>query len=91
MDSRTSTRDAGIARLKRWSRAILFGATALAGAFAGLAAHSTGHKSAVRTTTRTVRTTTQQATTSEQPSTTIDPAPPPVVTQQPPVVASGGS
>jgi hypothetical protein len=63
-------RDAGLARLRRATRFVVFGATALAGAFAGLAAHSApGHKSrsvAVRTTTRTVRTTTQAATTSRR-------------------------
>ncbi len=93
-------RDAGVARLRRATRFVVFGATALAGAFAGLAAHSApGHKSrsvAVRTTTRTVRTTTQAATTA--PATTSDDAvptttatPPPVTTSVAPVATTGGT
>jgi hypothetical protein len=95
--SRSQARDAALARLKRSTRAVLFGATALAGAFAGLAAHSVPghHKSAARTVTRTIRTTTQAATTTDDApaTTTVAPAPPPppVTTQAPPVVASGGS
>ena len=42
-------RDAGLARLRRSTRRLVLGATALAGAFAGLAAHSRpGHKSRPR-------------------------------------------
>jgi type IV secretory pathway VirB10-like protein len=95
--SRSHARDAALARLKRATRVVLFGATALAGAFAGLAAHSAPghHKTAARTVTRTIRTTTQAATTDDAPATTsaapAPPPPPPVVTQAPPVVASGGS
>jgi hypothetical protein len=88
-----STRDAGVARLRRATRFVVFGATALAGAFAGLAAHSApGHKSrsvAVRTTTRTVRTTTQSATTSAPATTTA--TPPPVTTTFAPVATTGGT
>ena len=95
-----SARDAGVARLRRATRMILFGATALAGAFAGLAAHSApGHKSrsaAVRTTTRTVRTTTQSATitqsaTTAAPTTTTVAPPPPVTTTVAPVATTGGT
>jgi len=94
--SRSHARDAALVRLRRSTRVVLFGATALAGAFAGLAAHSVPghHKTAARTVTRTVRTTTQAATTDDAPATTSvapAPPPPPVVTQAPPVVASGGS
>jgi hypothetical protein len=45
-DPRARARDAGLARLRRATRFSIFGATALAGAFAGVAAHSSpGHKS----------------------------------------------
>jgi hypothetical protein len=92
-----AARDAGLARLRRATRFVVFGATALAGAFAGLAAHSApGHKSrsvAVRTTTRTVRTTTQSATTSAPPAntTTTTVTPPPVTTTVAPVATTGGT
>jgi hypothetical protein len=97
--TRSRARDAALVRLRRSTRVVLFGATALAGAFAGLAAHAAPghHKAALRTTTRTVRTTTQTPTTSAPtddqpaPTTVAPPPPPPVVTQAPPVVASGGS
>ncbi|MGZ4256785.1 MAG: hypothetical protein ACXVRE_03375 [Gaiellaceae bacterium] len=83
-----SARDAGVARLRRATRVVIFGATALAGAFAGLAAHSApGHKSrsvAVRTTTRTVRTTTQAATTAEAPAATTSGDATPTTTATPP-------
>jgi hypothetical protein len=92
----TRARDAGVARLRRATRFLVFGATALAGAFAGLAAHSApGHKSrsvAVRTTTRTVRTTTQAAPTTvapAAPTTTV--TPPPVTTTVAPVATTGGT
>jgi hypothetical protein len=90
-----AARDAGLARLRRATRFVVFGATALAGAFAGLAAHSApGHKSrsvAVRTTTRTVRTTTQSATTSAPATTTTTVTPPPVTTTVAPVATTGGT
>ena len=88
-----ASRDAGVARLRRATRFVVFGATALAGAFAGLAAHSApGHKSrsvAVRTATRTVRTTTQSATTASPATTTA--TPPPVTTPVAPVATTGGT
>lgn len=44
-DPRARARDHGLARLRRTTRISIFGATALAGAFAGVAAHSSpGHK-----------------------------------------------
>src|SRR4249920_3092139 len=44
-EPRERARDAGLARLRRTTRVTIFGATALAGAFAALAAHSApGHK-----------------------------------------------
>jgi hypothetical protein len=91
-----AARDAGVARLRRATRFVVLGATALAGAFAGLAAHSApGHKSrsvAVRTTTRTVRTTTQAATTTEAPAApTTTVTPPPVTTTVAPVATTGGT
>jgi cytoskeletal protein RodZ len=44
-ESRTRARDAGLARLRRLTRWTIVGATALAGAFAAMAAHSApGHK-----------------------------------------------
>jgi hypothetical protein len=50
-EPRARARDAGIARLKRATRITIFGATALAGAFAALAAHSApGHKAATTVT-----------------------------------------
>jgi hypothetical protein len=96
---RSRARDAGLARLRRATRVVLLGATALAGAFAGLAAHSVpGHKAgsaAARTTTRvrTVRVTTQAQTTTRGTTTTVAPAPPPAptTTTVAPVVTSGGS
>ncbi len=94
--SRSRARDAGLRRLKRITKGVLLGATALAGVFAGIAAHSVpGHaarRAVVRTTTRTVRTTTQAATTATPAATeTFTPPPPPVTTEVAPVVSSGGS
>lgn len=44
-DPRARTRDLGLARLRRSTRYSIFGATVLAGGFAGLAAHANpGHK-----------------------------------------------
>jgi hypothetical protein len=94
-DPSTGARDAGLARLKRATRLVVFGATALAGAFAGLAAHSApGHKagSAVtRTTTRTVRTTTTQDAPVTTTTATTTAAPPPVTTTVAPVATTGGT
>jgi cytoskeletal protein RodZ len=99
-EPRARLRDAGVTRLKRATRLVVLGATALAGAFAGLAAHSVpGHSkssSAVRTTTRTVRTTTSQATTTSHGTTTPPVATttttaPPVTTSVAPVATTGGT
>jgi uncharacterized membrane protein len=81
-------RDAGLVRLKHATRAVLFGATALVGAVAGLAAHSfPGHKArAAVVTTRTVR-----QVTPAQHVTTTTAAPPPVVTTVAPVAVSGAT
>ena len=100
-DPRARTRDAGLARLRRATRVTFFGATALAGAFAGLAAHSApGHKARAAATTTaltptqaTTQTATQtktktqvQAPTRAQ-TTTSAPAPTPVA----PVAVTGTS
>jgi ABC-type phosphate transport system substrate-binding protein len=78
-------RDAGLARLRRTTRVSIFGAAALAGAFAGVAAHSSsGHAAAA--TTPTAKTTTATKHT-ESGST----APAPVPTSEPPVATSGTS
>lgn len=84
---RARARDEGLARLKRATRVVLLGATALVGAVAGLAAHSfPGHKArAAAVETRTVRETTPAH---RQVATT---AAPPVVTTAPPVVVSGAT
>jgi len=98
-DPRARTRDVGLARLRRVTRVIFFGATALAGAFAGLAANSaSGHKaSAAPTTTAqtssqaTTQTQTQTKTQAQAPTraqtTTSAPTPTPV----PPVAVTGTS
>jgi hypothetical protein len=83
-DSRA--RDAGLARLRRTTRVSIVGAAVLAGAFAGVAAHSnSGHAAAA--TTPTAKTTTASKHT-ESGST---PAPAPVPTSEPPVATSGTS
>ena len=96
---RARSRDAGLARLRRATRITFFGATALAGAFAGLAAHSVpGHKARTAAAT-TARVTTRaqirtQAETQAQPQPQAQtqpqvtaPAPTPVA----PVAVSGTS
>jgi hypothetical protein len=96
------SRDAGVVRLRRVTRGAALAAVGLAGAFAGLAAHSfAGHKAraaVVRTrTVRQVNTQTQapiqddgrQTTTQAPQQTTI--APPPVVTTVAPVAVSGAT
>ena len=103
-DARSRARDAGLARLRRTTRVTIFGATALAGVFAGVAASSNpGHKAptAARvrvTTTRThVAPTPRRAVPTETtvPAQTTAPAPPPppppVTTSAPPVVVSGAT
>jgi apolipoprotein N-acyltransferase len=103
-DPRTRARDAGLVRLKRMTRGMLVAATALAGVFAGLAAHSfAGHKArAAPVTTRTVRevqtqTQPQTKTQSEQDDRQTTTQAPPVTTTAPttttvaPVVVSGAT
>jgi hypothetical protein len=83
-DSRA--RDAGLARLRRTTRVSIFGAAALAGAFAGVAAHAnSGHAAAATTTTAKTPTATKHT----EPGST--PAPAPVPTSEPPVATSGTS
>ena len=92
------SRDAGVARLRRVTRGTAFAAVGLAGALAGLAAHSfSGHKAragVVRT--RTLRevqteTQTQTATGAAAPQVTTTAAPPPAVTTVAPVAVSGAT
>ena len=100
-DSSARARDAGVTRLKHATRGMLLAATALAGAFAGLAAHSfAGHKArAAVVRTRTVRrvvTETQAQrstpqTETQAPQVTTTAAPPPVVTTVAPVAVSGAT
>jgi hypothetical protein len=94
-DPRARARDAGLARLKRATRLVLFAATALAGAFAGLAAHSFGgHKArAAPVVTRTVRRAQTQAATLQTPATTpaATTTVAPVTTTQAPVAVSGAT
>lgn len=66
-EPRARSRDVGLARLRRATRVTVFGATALAGAFAGLAAHSApGHKARTAAATTTQPTTRAQAQTRTQ-------------------------
>jgi hypothetical protein len=99
---RLRARDEGIARLRRATRAVLFGATALVGVVAGLAAHSfPGHKArAAAVATRTVRQTTpaqqtipaqQHVTTAAAPPAVTTTAAPPAVTTVAPVAVSGAT
>ncbi|HKD33123.1 MAG TPA: hypothetical protein VKB73_06580 [Gaiellaceae bacterium] len=91
------SRDAGVVRLRRVTRGAAFAAVGLAGAFAGLAAHSfAGHKAraaVVRTrTVREVQTVTQApAQATHAPPTTTSAPPPPVVTPVAPVAVSGAT
>jgi hypothetical protein len=104
-DARSRARDAGLARLRRTTRVTVFGATALAGVFAGVAASSNpGHKapaaasSRVTTTRRlapTPRPRAQTETTvpapANAPAPPPPPPPPPVTATAPPVVVSGAT
>lgn len=90
------SRDVGVARLRRITRGVALAAIGVAGAFAGLAAHSfAGHKAraaVVRTRTiRDVQTQTQTQTTTQSPQVTTTAAPPPVVTTVAPVAVSGAT
>ncbi len=104
MDERSHgarARDAGLARLRRATRAVIFGATALAGAATGLAANSfSGHKPhTAAVTTRTVRQAQTQTAPTEQddqqPATTqaapVTTTAAPAVTTQAPVATSGAT
>ena len=101
-DQRARVRDLGVARLRRSTRLSIVGATALAGAFAGAAAHSNpGHKApAAAARHRAQKTTVQappavtQAPTPEDatpPPAVAPPPPPPVVTTAPPVATTGAT
>lgn len=90
-DPRARARDHGLARLRRATRLSIFGATALAGAFAGVVAHSApGHKAraaaAPAAKRRVPKTIVRQpapvtddgaATTTQAPAAAPAPAPPP--------------
>jgi len=104
IDSGARARDAGLARLRRATRVTFFGATALAGAIAGLAAHSApGHKAAITTSAGSAVKRTQRA---MQPHTAtraqsddqqqvqsqpVTPAVAPTPTTVAPVTVTGGS
>ena len=99
--SRARARDAGVARLRRATRITIFGATALAGAFAALAAHSApGHKAAATAISarhaarRTQQATSTRAQSDEQQQFSSQPATPavaPAATDVAPVAVTGGS
>lgn len=97
-DPRTRARDLGLARLRRVTGLSIVGATALAGALAGLAANSNpGHKAGVaaahaskQPNTVTRRRTPAVPLTPVQTQATA-PAPAPVTTSAPPVAVTGTS
>lgn len=93
-DPRAQARDAGVARLRWATRWSIVGATALAGAFAGVAAHSSpGHKSRRAPVQRAtpVRHVAQAQTRTTVPAPTSDTAPAPVTTTVAPVATTGTS
>jgi hypothetical protein len=97
-DQRARARDLGLARLRRSTRLSIVGATALAGAFAGAAAHSNpGHKApAVAAKQRTSKATApvpqvQTPATTTLPPAAAQPPPPPVATTVPPVATTGAT
>lgn len=100
-DHRTRARDLGLARLRRATRFSIFGATALAGAFAGVAAHSNpGHKARAAVVPaakpRAPKTAVQRQApvTRSQPATAPAPAPAPpapVTTTVAPVATTGAT
>ena len=100
-DQRARVRDLGLARLRRSTRLSIVGATALAGAFAGAAAHSNpGHKApAAAANPRTSKVTAPASPPVTQvptPETETPPAaapapPPPVVSTTPPVATTGAT
>jgi hypothetical protein len=101
-DQRARVRDLGLARLRRTTRLSILGATALAGAFAGAAAHSNpGHKApaaaAKRRTPNAAAQSPAPVTTAPAPDdatappVVAPPPPPPVATTAPPVVSTGAT
>lgn len=95
-------RDAALRRLRRLTGALIAGAVALSGVFAGVAASSTHPRKVVRRPRREARAVTTtpplppepSAPASAAPAQSAAPAPPaqaPVPTPEPPVVVSGGS
>ena len=97
---RLAERDRGLGRLRRTTRWLTVGATALAGLFAGFAAQkASGHKTVAKTKTAATTATTQAAvpapaslpSAGSAPVTPAAPAQPPVQSSSPPVAASGGS
>ena len=102
-EPRARARDHGLARLRRATRFSIFGATALAGAFTGVVAHSNpGHKApaAAATKRRTTETTVQRpaplvpvqpAAAPTPPAAARGPRAPPVTTTAPPVATTGAT
>lgn len=101
-DQRARVRDLGLARLRRSTRLSIVGATALAGAFAGAAAHSNpGHKAPAAAAGRRTPNATapappavtqvQTPETSTPPPAAVQPPPPPVATTAPPVATTGAT
>jgi hypothetical protein len=101
-DEPSRVRDLGVARLRRSTRLSIVGATALAGAFAGAAAHSNpGHKAPAAAARRRTPKTTALAPAPVMPAPTTDdgtpppaaapPPPPPVATTAPPVATTGAT
>jgi hypothetical protein len=100
-DQRSRVRDLGLARLRRSTRLSIVGATALAGAFAGAAAHSNpGHKApaaaANPSTSKATAPASPSVTQAPTPETETPPAaapapPPPVVSTAPPVATTGAT
>jgi hypothetical protein len=94
-DQRSRARDLGLARLRRSTRISIVGATALAGAFAGAAAHSNpGHKTPVaaagRRTSRPAPRAAPPVTQAQAPE-AATPPPAPVATTAPPVATTGAT
>lgn len=88
-DQRAQVRDLGLARLRRSTRLSILGATALAGAFAGAAAHSNpGHKAPAAASGRGTPKTTAQAPPPVTQAPTSDDATPPTDDATPPPAAA---
>lgn len=99
-DSPVAIRDRASRRVRRLSAAAIAGATALTGAFAGLAAGSTHTaKTVAKKTAHTQRSVTAPeptlipngSTATPTPSTPVTPAPTVTQSSQPPVAVTGGS